>query len=585
MNRLEIIKRVYREVLKNHLLSIFFIIFLSVICGFLEIFSIGMLIPIVSITLETDNVLNETLLAYVNLFFNLKDESQLIIILVSVFSLLVIFSAIMRVILLVKQSRFSVMIINKVNEKIYKSMFMRNYLDHVKSDSSEVISAISVKVNQVSYTVIVPMINIMSQTIIAIFIAGALIYINTKLFFLVFIILSSIYYFFIRAVSKRLNKIGEEYSKANNQIVSLVKDAVFGFREILILKKQNYFRENFVLSDWKLRNAQHWANVFQSSPRVLIESLVICMLIFFIIFTITLTQDLNKFLFFSEIAALIFGAQKLIPIFNREYQDWANIEANLAPMVDVLDMQKSSIAGNVLTTVEKDKDNFQEIKLENNILFDSIYFNYDDKHESLIENLSFEIKKNEWFCIFGPTGCGKSTLLDIIVGLIQPNLGKVKIDNIILDNSNSHLWHSKIAYVSQKIYLLNGTILENIAFGSNLKDIDYEKAKKSLLHANFLRDVEKFKDGLNTIVGEDGATLSGGQIQRLGLARALYLDREVLILDEATSSLDNKTEEIVLTNLRNLSKNEKTVIAITHKKNTLEFYDIVLYLQDGVVKK
>ncbi len=584
MNRLEIIKRVYREVLKNHLLSIFFIIFLSVICGFLEIFSIGMLIPIVSITLETDNVLNETLLAYVNLFFNLKDESQLIIILVSVFSLLVIFSAIMRVILLVKQSRFSVMIINKVNEKIYKSMFMRNYLDHVKSDSSEVISAISVKVNQVSYTVIVPMINIMSQTIIAIFIAGALIYINIKLFLLVFMILSFIYYFFIRAVSKRLNKIGEEYSRANNQIVSHVKDAVFGFREILILKKQNYFRENFVLSDWNLRNAQHWANVFQSSPRVLIESIVICMLIFFIILTINLTQDLNKFLFFSEIAALIFGAQKLIPIFNREYQDWANIEANLVPMIDVLDMQKSSTLGNVLTEVEKDEDNLQEIKLDNKILFDSICFNYDDKHESLIENLSFEIKKNEWFCIFGPTGCGKSTLMDIIVGLIEPNSGKVKIDNIVLNNGNSELWHSKIAYVSQKIYLLNGTIIENIAFGSSLKEIDTEKVKESLLQANLLQDVENFKDGINTIVGEDGATLSGGQIQRLGLARALYLDREVLILDEATSSLDNKTEEIILTNLKNLSKNNKTIIAITHKKNTLEFYDRVLYLQDGVVK-
>ena len=179
-----------------------------------------------------------------------------------------------------KQSRFSTKIINDVNEKIYRAMFLRNYLEHISTDSSEVISAISVKVNQVSYTVIVPMINIISQTIIAIFIAGALIYINTKLFFIVFVILSLIYYFFIRAVSKRLNKIGLEYSRANNQIVSLVKDAVFGFREILILKKQDYFRENFVLSDWKLRNAQHWANVFQSSPRVLIESFVICLLIF-----------------------------------------------------------------------------------------------------------------------------------------------------------------------------------------------------------------------------------------------------------------------------------------------------------------
>ena len=298
MNKLAIIKRINKEVLKYHWLSILFIIFLSVICGFLEIFSIGMLIPIVSITLETDNVLNDSLLNNVKLFFNINDKTQLLILLVSAFSILVIFSAIMRVFLLVKQSRFSTKIINDVNEKIYRAMFLRNYLEHISTDSSEVISAISVKVNQVSYTVIVPMINIISQTIIAIFIAGALIYINTKLFFIVFVILSLIYYFFIRAVSKRLNKIGLEYSRANNQIVSLVKDAVFGFREILILKKQDYFRENFVLSDWKLRNAQHWANVFQSSPRVLIESFVICLLIFFIILTITYTQDLNKFLFF-----------------------------------------------------------------------------------------------------------------------------------------------------------------------------------------------------------------------------------------------------------------------------------------------
>ena len=281
---------------------------------------------------------------------------------------------------------------------------------------------------------------------------------------------------------------------------------------------------------------------------------------------------------------MIFGAQKLIPIFNREYQDWANIEANLVPMVDVLDMQSDLTSENAFIGVEQNQENIQEIKLKSKISFDSIYFNYDDKHDSLIENLSFEIKKDEWFCIFGPTGCGKSTLLDIIVGLIQPNSGKVKIDNIVLNTRNSELWHSKIAYVSQKIYLVNGTILENIAFGSSLNEIDNEKAKEALLQANFLQDVENFKDGLNTIVGEDGATLSGGQIQRLGLARALYLDRDVLILDEATSSLDNKTEKTILTNLRNLSKNNKTVIAITHKKNTLEFYDRVLYLQDGVVK-
>ena len=170
MNKLAIIKRINKEVLKYHWLSILFIIFLSVICGFLEIFSIGMLIPIVSITLETDNVLNDSLLNNVKLFFNINDKTQLLILLVSAFSVLVIFSAIMRVFLLVKQSRFSTKIINDVNEKIYRAMFLRNYLEHISTDSSEVISAISVKVNQVSYTVIVPMINIISQTIIAIFI-------------------------------------------------------------------------------------------------------------------------------------------------------------------------------------------------------------------------------------------------------------------------------------------------------------------------------------------------------------------------------------------------------------------------------
>ncbi len=360
---------------------------------------------------------------------------------------------------------------------------------------------------------------------------------------------------------------------------SLVRDAVLGFREIVLLKKETFFENRFEKSDYKLRRSQHLSNILTNAPRILIESIIIFLLIFYVIISVLYSSSTNNILFLAEIAALVYGAQKLIPLFNRVYQDWAQISANLKPMEDVLDLNINH--HNLIKYIKNNHEGHspEEITFTNMIKCEDLSFNYSTKQEQLISKLNFSIKKNEWYCIFGPTGCGKSTLLDLIAGLLEPKKGKILVDGIKLSSRNIRSWQNKISYVSQKIFLLNGTIAENVAFGFKKEEIDNNRVIECLQTSELMKDILGFEANIHTFVGENGKTLSGGQIQRLGIARALYINKEIMILDEATSSLDHKSENKILMNIKKKHSNSMTIIAITHKKQILENFHNVLNME------
>ncbi|MBD1141579.1 ABC transporter ATP-binding protein [Pelagibacterales bacterium SAG-MED32] len=577
--QLIIFKRVFREILVGNGKALSIIIMIGFICAIFEILSIGMIIPIISITLESGNEFNAILLTIVNKFISIENNHDLLILVAICFSITVFIGAFMRTYLIYIQSKFSTTLIHDVNIKIYESIFRRKYVDHVKLDSSELISTIVTKVNQVAYQVLVPLIHFMSQIIIILFISTTLIYINASIFFIMLSILAFVYFFIIKSVSKKLDEIGKSFSSSSNMMSSLVRDAVLGFREIVLLKKETFFENRFEKSDYALRRSQHLSNIFTNAPRILIESVIIFLLMTYVIISVLYSSSNENILFVAEIAAIVYGAQKLIPLFNRVYQDWAQISANLKPMEDVLDLYINH--HNPIKNLKNNHEDHppEEITFSNMIKCEDLSFNYSTKQEKLISKLNFSIKKNEWFCIFGPTGCGKSTLLDLIAGLIEPKKGKILIDGIKLNSSNIRSWQNKISYVSQKIFLLNGTIAENVAFGFKKEEIDNDRVIECLQTSELMKDINGFEANIQTFVGENGKTLSGGQIQRLGIARALYINKEIMILDEATSSLDHKNESKILTNIKNKHSNSMTIIAITHKKQILENFNNVLNME------
>jgi len=210
-------------------------------------------------------------------------------------------------------------------------------------------------------------------------------------------------------------------------------------------------------------------------------------------------------------------------------------------------------------------------------------FSYPSRKEFSLSEISMKIKKGDFIGIIGETGCGKSTLINLFTGLFKSSKGKIKVDELDIF-SNLSEWHKKIGYVPQSIYLTDDTIRKNIAFGLMDADIDDDLVNQAVEKANLTEFIKKLPNGLDTIVGEKGIRVSGGQQQRIGIARALYRDPEILILDEATSSLDQSTEQKIMDSVHFL-KRKKTLIVVTHRLSTVDKCDKVFFIDKGRITK
>ena len=224
--------------------------------------------------------------------------------------------------------------------------------------------------------------------------------------------------------------------------------------------------------------------------------------------------------------------------------------------------------------------NTNHLSPKKNISLENVSFQYPGKLDLAISNVNISIEANSLVGIVGPSGSGKSTLIDILLGLIKPNQGQLKIDNIIVNNENRRSWQNTIGFVAQSIFLSEGTIAENVAFGVPDDQINLNQVEQALKLAHLTELVRDLEDGIHTKVGERGVKLSGGQRQRIGIARALYHRAEVLIFDEATSSLDGITEKMIMEAIHDFS-GKKTIILIAHRLKTIEKCDNIFFIDEG----
>ena len=233
--------------------------------------------------------------------------------------------------------------------------------------------------------------------------------------------------------------------------------------------------------------------------------------------------------------------------------------------------------------LEKKIKNFHKFSETHPILIDNISYKYPDRKEYILKNTSLEIKKNEKILLFGETGSGKSTLIELILGLLKPCAGKIQVENQNL-HENFNTWSEKIGYVPQKISLIEGTILSNLAFGQNEKEIDYKLLDKSLEVSELKKFLNELPDGLQTEITTGGSNLSGGQRQRIGIARALYRNPQILIFDESTNAIDEDLQQKIIKNILNVS-NEKIILFISHDRNLEKFFDYSLQISKAGIKK
>jgi ATP-binding cassette subfamily B protein len=280
------------------------------------------------------------------------------------------------------------------------------------------------------------------------------------------------------------------------------------------------------------------------------------------------------------LGALALGAQRILPALQQTYSSWAAIKAYKSAVESVLSNLKQQLpagAYEIATT---------PLKLQNSIKFENVYFAYSNETPTVLNGLSFEMKRGERLGFIGTTGSGKSTTIDLLMGLLEPNSGRILVDDIDINSKqnpeNLLAWRAAIAHVPQTIYLADRSIAENIAFGVDPKQIDIKRVKEAARQAQIAEFIESSPQGYKTFVGERGIRLSGGQRQRIGIARALYKQASVLVFDEATSALDNATEAALMDAIEGLSR-ELTIVTIAHRLTTIERCDSVIELRNSSV--
>ena len=551
------------------------LLILSTIASFSEIISIGLVVPYLGILTSPDIFFENIAIQPLIIFFEIKTPNQLILPLTIIFIIAVLMSGLMRMILLWFQTRMSHIIGADLSYDIYRKSLYQPYMTHLNRNSSEIISSITIKVNNVVYNTILPGLRIFSSILISFSILLTLLLIEPILFSTSILIFAFIYLVLILNVRKKLSSDSLIVSTEQDKVIKSLQEGLGGIRDVLINGSQEVYAKEFNNADLSLRKAQANIHIIGGIPRFGIESLAITLLVILAYFISSSSSGI--ILAIPALGSLALGAAKILPLFQLVYLSWSSFRGGIDSLKDVIDLMNQN-----MPSKDELSHNIMPLQFKQSLVLKDITFKYDNSEKKIIENLDIEILKGERIGIIGETGSGKSTFLDIIMGLIVPTKGQILVDGVEIKKNNRRNWQRHIAHVPQNIFLADNSISENIAFGIKKNQIDFEKIKKAAQNAQISSKIESLPDKYNTNVGERGVRLSGGQLQRIGIARAIYKNSDFIVFDEATSALDNTTEEKLVNTISNMNSTI-TMIIVAHRMSSLKYCSRVYKISNGTI--
>jgi len=570
------IARLWFFIPKQQKQKLFLTFFLMTVVSLLEIFSIGAIIPFLTVVSSGDLSSSQVLLSLIN-FLSFSSNKDLLVFFTGVFCLAIVLSSFSKFLLLKLNTTLSFKIGSEISKEIYSKVLYQPYQNHTSQNSSEIINTITFKVNALIYNIILPSLALINAILLLSLIFLSLFYFKSFISLFTFLA-CGIIYTFITYKTKSV-KISNSKIVANEstKLIKALQEGLGGIRDILLDNSQWIYCLIYENAQTKLRDAQAQNQIIAQSPRFFIETfgvIVIASLVFY--FSTTQGGVIGSI---PILGVLALGAQRLLPLMQQAYVALSSIQGGQASLDDVLillNLPSAKILENSNSNTRKKISFSKELAIEN------LGFRFTQNQEFIFKDLNFSIKKGSRIGIIGKTGSGKTTLMDILMGLLKPTIGSILVDGKKISNKNMSAWQARIAHVPQFIYLTDGSIAENIAFGVSSTKINYEKIKLCLERAKLLDFVNKLPDKYQTIVGERGIKLSGGQRQRIGIARAFYKNADVLIFDEATSSLDSATEESVMSSIEAFDI-DITIFIVAHRMSTLKKCDQIIEISGGQV--
>ena len=538
--------------------------FLLTINSFLELLSVAAFYPIFKIFFEGSfkiGIINEQLEAN-----NLENFYEIYGIYIFLALILIIYLSknLFNIYFAYKQHQFSKNVRVRISEELIQKYLSSDYAKFLKKKLGNTLRNTQLTIS--FSTNVVTLLTFLSEIFIFFLLISFLLFIEFKITFLTFIVLAIIS-LTVRKFSKdkfyNLGVISQKYAEKLNQEITQMFS---GFREIKIMKKESFFLKKFI----KINNLEAINNFMRDFllqlPRAIVEMSVVTLII--MIISSMYFFDYTKSEIILYISLLIIASSRLMPAAIRiigSMQRLKYLEPYSQIIISELKIYEDKASKKIIMLDDKKK-----IKFKKSIELKNISFYY-YKNRKIFKNMNFKIIKNSCVGIMGQSGSGKSTLVDLLTGLINPTSGKILIDGYSFE-ANKEIWQDKISYVSQSPFFLTDTIEKNIAFGVDDKEINYQKIYKVSKEAQIYDDIMTMKSKFKTKIFDNGSNLSGGQLQRIAIARALYRSSEILILDESTNSLDTHNEILFYKFLKTLKK-KLTIIIISHKEKNLDICD------------
>ena len=553
----------------------YFILLIGIIFGaLLEIVSIYFIYKlIILITNKSFDINNEFINLFENNFLSLTLQvnfKQFLIIIIILF----LFKFIYLLVLYFCKYYF----VNNVRVKL-SSLILKSYLQkkddfYLKNKSSVLIRNVEAEVAQYSLGILQPLLIFFSEVFLLLGILIFLFISNPSLIMVCFGILFTISQIYFISIKKILSNHGQQRQKYTGKTLSALMEIFQGLKILKIFNAENYFYLKYINFSKKLARSNIIVGTFSQVPKFALEFIIVFSITIYLLY---ISSSQNISLAFETLALLAIASFKLIPSISRILFSLQNVRFN-KPSLDILVKEVDKSDG-----IKNLQFDFKPFDFKNKIEFKNVDFKYKSSNQKILNNVNFTIKKGSTIGIVGESGAGKSTFINLLMGFLEPTNGEILIDSLKLKKFKNQ-WMKLIGYVPQKLFLTDDTIKQNIAFGIDPLKIDNSKIKQAIKLSQLENLTKKFRNLYKESLGEQGSKISGGQIQRISLARSFYKDSQIYIFDEATNSLDNNTETKILNTVQKITKN-KTLIIISHKIASLDFCDKVFRIKNGSLKR
>ena len=553
----------------NQKVSFCFLLLLMLMSSILEIIGISFIIPLISSFLDSETISNENINKFFN-YFKILDLN-------SIYNLLVIFLFIflLKFVFLIYFYYYQTKFIYNFKEKLSNKLFF-NYLNKnyslVKKNSSALLSNV---INEVDFVTnyLDSLSKLLLDIIIVFFLSAFLLYYNFYVSISIIVILLTFLLIYFTFFKDKIKRWGYQRFESTNKRIQYLTEGIKGNKTIKIFSSENFFYNKFLEFNKLFKQISIKINFLANMPKVLLEFLGIISMLSVIVYALKSNYDQNYII--ELLGVFLFAFFKIVPSLNRIIGNLQNMRFfNFS--VDLILKEK--------TTHDFSKDSGEKMLFQNEIFVKIKNFIFKNEKNTnfnenyLIKNIDLTIKKNDKIGIIGPSGSGKSTFLDIFSGLIALKDKAIVVDGKPI-NDNVRGWQKNIGYVPQKTFIIEDTLRNNILFGYSTNKVDENNLQSILSKANLNKLIQRLPSGLDTIVKEDGLNFSGGEIQRIGIARALIRQPKILILDEATSALDIENEKEIIQDL--IMIKDITIISVTHRLSALTGFNRIYSLQSG----